>query len=61
MLISVCAKYYVLEIKNTGDITKFSELPKQPSYNWIFHNLIGDLCGVYMGDLLGNALGDSAG
>ena len=32
MLILVCAKYYVFEIKNTGDITKFSELPEQPSY-----------------------------
>jgi len=32
MLILVCAKYYVLETKNIGDMTKFSELPEQPSY-----------------------------
>ena len=32
MLILLCAKYYVLETKNIGDMTKFSELPEQPSY-----------------------------
>jgi len=32
MLILVCAKYYVLETKNRGDMTKFSELLEQPSY-----------------------------
>jgi len=31
MLILVCAKYYLLETKNIGDMTKFSELPEQPS------------------------------
>jgi len=38
MLILVCAKYYVLETKNIGDMTKFSELPEQPSYN-ILHGI----------------------
>jgi len=38
MLILVCAKYYVLETKNIGDMTKFSELPEQPSYNVLFTN-----------------------
>ena len=33
MLILVCAKYYKLETKNIGDMTQFSELPEQPSYN----------------------------
>jgi len=32
MLILICAKYYVLETKCIGDMTKFSELPEQPSY-----------------------------
>ena len=33
MLILVCAKYYELETKNVGDMTQFSELPEQPSYD----------------------------
>jgi len=32
MLILVCANYYVLETKKMEDMTKFSELPEQPSY-----------------------------
>jgi len=36
MLILVCAKYYVLETKNIGDMTKFSELPEQPSYMLLY-------------------------
>jgi len=32
MLILVYAKYYVSETKNIRDMTKFSELPEQPSY-----------------------------
>jgi len=32
MLILICSKYYVLETRNVGDMTKFSELPEQPSY-----------------------------
>jgi len=40
MQILVCAKYYLLETKNIGDMTKFSELPEQPSYSNIIISLV---------------------
>ena len=40
MLILVCAKYYVLVTKNVGDMTKFSELPEQPSYKAVTQHFL---------------------